>query len=364
MWTMRKHNFTAGPAALPLPVLEQIKNDLPEWQNLGASVMELSHRGSDFEKVLNDCENNLRTLLNIPQDYAVLLMQGGALLQFSILPMNLLSNRSADYVITGAWSQKAFLAAKKINEKVRIAASTENSGFTTLPEGSAIQMNPHAAYLHLCTNETIHGVEIAPERIASVPMPIVCDMSSHILSRPLDMQQFGAIYAGAQKNIGPSGLTIVIIRRDLLGLAPLSTPSVLDYAQVFENHSMVNTPPTFAIYVANLVFEWLKEKGGLAAIEKENIAKAQKLYAVIDESDGFYMNRVQKDCRSRMNVPFFLSDENLNEKFLKESLKADCLGLKGHQSVGGFRASLYNATNLESVQVLCDFMQDFLKRNG
>ena len=360
---MRKHNFTAGPAALPLPVLEQIKNDLPEWQNAGASVMEISHRGAAFADVLEKTENDLRELLGITDDYAVLFLQGGALLQFSVVPMNLAFDRAADFVVTGAWSQKAFVAAKKINPKMRIAATTENSGFTTLPEAQEIALNPHAAYLHLCTNETIHGVEIAPERIAAVSVPIVADMSSHILSRPVDVSKFGVIFAGAQKNIGPSGLTIVIIRKDLMGLAPLTTPNLLDYAQLFENQSMINTPPTFAIYVAGLVFEWLKSQGGVAEIEKINIQKAEKLYRVIDESGGFYENRVEKSCRSRMNIPFFLKDEKLNDQFLKESLEADCIGLKGHKSVGGFRASLYNAVTLESVGVLCDFMADFLKRN-
>lgn len=361
---MRKHNFTAGPAALPLPVLEQIKADLPNWNALGASVMEISHRSSDFAKILNQAESNLRELLGVPDDYAVLFLQGGALLQFSVVPMNLACDRSADFIITGAWSQKAFAAAQKINPTMRIAATTESSGFTTLPTAKEIQLNPNAAYLHLCTNETIHGVEIAPEQLAAVPMPVVADMSSHILSRPCEVNKFGVIYAGAQKNIGPSGLTLVIIRRDLLGLAPLNTPNLLDYAQLTENHSMLNTPPTFAIYVANLVFEWLKNLGGVKAIDKINAQKAEKLYRTIDESGGFYINKVEKSCRSRMNVPFLLKDERLNDAFLKESLNADCLGLKGHQSVGGFRASLYNAVSFESVSVLCEFMQDFAKRKA
>ena len=361
---MRKHNFTAGPAALPLPVLEQIKADLPEWNGAGASVMEISHRSPAFAEVLDKAESNFRDLLGVPDDYAVLFLQGGALLQFSVVPMNLASDRSADFVITGAWSQKAFAAAQKINPEMRVAATTESTGFTTLPSAEEIKLNPNAAYLHLCTNETIHGVEIAPERMASVPMPIVADMSSHILSRPFDVSKFGVIYAGAQKNIGPVGLTLLVIRRDLMGLAPLTTPNLLDYAQLFENRSMINTPPTFAIYASNLVFEWLKSQGGVAAIDKINDEKAEKLYRTIDESEGFYVNKVEKSCRSRMNVPFLLKDEKLNDAFLKESLAADCLGLKGHQSVGGFRASLYNAVTLESVAVLCEFMQDFAKRNG
>lgn len=361
---MRKHNFAAGPAALPLPVLEKIKQDLPEYKHVGASVMEISHRSAIFAEVMEQTQANLRELLGVPDDYAVLFLQGGALLQFSVVPMNLAPDRTADYIITGSWSQKAFDAAQKINPTMHVAATTEKTGFTTLPSAKDIKLNPNAAYLHLCTNETIHGVEIAPERIAAVPMPIVADMSSHILSRTVDVSKFGLIYAGAQKNIGPSGLTIVIIRGDLLGLAPLTTPNILDYAQLFENRSMINTPPTFAIYAAGLVFEWLKNSGGVAAIEKINIQKAEKLYRTIDGSDGFYINSVEKSCRSRMNVPFFLKDERLNAKFLEESIKADCLGLKGHQSVGGFRASLYNAVSVESVSVLCDFMQDFAQKNG
>ncbi len=360
---MRKHNFTAGPAALPVEVLEEARDELLNFQNSGASVMEISHRSARFEAVLNHAEETLRELLSISKDYAVLFVQGGASLQFSVLAMNLSSGRSADYIITGLWSEKAFLAAQKIGGKARVAADSKKNNFTALPLQEDIRLDPHAAYLHLCTNETVHGVEIAPERIASVPMPIVADMSSHILSRAVDVSKFGMIYAGAQKNIGPSGLTLIIIQRDLLGLAELSVPALLDYAQLFENRSMINTPPTFSIYIAGLVLEWLKKKG-LDVMEEENRQKAQKLYSTIDESGGFYLNRVEKSCRSKMNVPFFLRDETLNDLFLKESLEADLLGLKGHQSVGGFRASLYNAVSVQSVEVLCDFMQDFSRRHG
>ncbi len=367
------YNFSAGPSKLPEVVLEIAKNELTNYQGKGFSVMEISHRGKDFAEVLTNAQQNLRKLLNISDDYAILFLQGGATQQFSQIPLNLLGGRSADYIITGAWSEKSFSEAQKVSSyknapehQIRLVASTQHSNFTKLPEVSEIKLNPFAAYLHLCTNETIHGVEIDPNRLAPLPnVPLIADMSSHILSRPFDIEKFGLIYAGAQKNIGPAGLTLVIVRRDLLGLADLNTPKILDYAQLAENDSMINTPPTFAIYMAGLVFDWLLNTcGGLEKISEKNQQKADLLYSTIDNSENFYQNLVEKDCRSRMNVPFIinkdLDKENvLLNKFLSEAEKNGLIGLKGHKSVGGLRASLYNAISLEEVKVLCDFMQEF-----
>jgi phosphoserine aminotransferase len=277
--------------------------------------------------------------------------------------MNLLAGRSADYIVTGVWSKKAFREAQRIGS-VRCAADTAASDFTRLPTADEIKLDPFAAYLHVCTNETIHGVEIPAERIADTGVPLVADMSSHILSRPVPVEKFGLIYAGAQKNIGPSGLTLVIVHRDLLGMAPLTTPTVMDYAVMAENGSMLNTPPTYGIYIAGLVFQWLKRQGGLAGIAAVNAEKARILYECIDNSGGFYANPVDPDCRSRMNVPFVLADAALDAAFLAESKAAGLMSLKGHKSVGGMRASIYNAVPLAGVQALVDFMNDFVKRKG
>src|SRR5574343_1100970 len=291
------------------------------------------------------------------------LLQGGAAQQFAQIPMNLLAGRSADYIVTGSWSKKAVKEAQRIGT-VRVAASTEESKFTRLPTADEIRLDPFAAYLHVCTNETIHGVEIPAERIASTGVPLVADMSSHILSRSVPVEKFGLIYAGAQKNIGPSGLTLVIVHRDLLGMAPLTTPTVMDYAVMAENDSMLNTPPTFAIYIAGLVFQWLKRQGGLEGMAAINAEKARILYECIDNSGGFYTNPVDPDCRSAMNVPFVLANAELDAKFLAESKAAGLASLKGHKSVGGMRASIYNAVSPEAVQALVAFMNDFAKRNG
>lgn len=356
-------NFSAGPAALPEEVLRQAQEELLDWQGAGCSVMEMSHRGKEFMSILAQAEADLRELMGIPEQYKVLFLQGGATQQFAQIPMNLLAGRSADYIVTGSWSKKAVKEAQRIGN-VRVAATTEDSGFTRLPTAEEIKLDPFAAYLHVCTNETIHGVEIPAERIADTGVPLVADMSSHILSRPVPVEKFGLIYAGAQKNIGPSGVTLVIVHRDLLGMAPLNIPTVMDYAVMAENGSMLNTPPTFGIYIAGLVFQWLKKQGGLAGIDAINAEKARILYECIDNSGGFYTNPVDPDCRSRMNVPFVLADAALDAPFLAAAKDAGVLGLKGHKSVGGMRASIYNAVSLDAVQALVGFMNDFAKRNG
>ena len=359
----RVWNFSAGPAALPEEVLRQAQEEMLDWHGAGCSVMEMSHRGKEFAGILAQAEADLRELMAIPADYKVLFLQGGATLQFAQIPMNLLAGRSADYIVTGSWSQKAFTEAQRFGT-VRCAATTESSAFTRLPGADEIRLDPFAAYLHLCTNETIHGVEISAERIADTGVPLVADMSSHILSRPVPVEKFGLIYAGAQKNIGPSGLTLVIIHRDLLGMAPLTIPTIMDYAVMAENGSLLNTQPSYGIYIAGLVFQWLKRQGGLGGIAAVNAEKGRILYGCIDASAGFYTNPVDRDCRSLMNVPFTLADPRLDAAFLAEAKAAGLVSLKGHKSVGGMRASIYNAVSLQGVQVLVDFMNDFAKRNG
>lgn len=359
----RVWNFSAGPAALPEEVLKQAQEELLDWHGAGCSVMEMSHRGKEFMSILEQAEADLRELMGIPAGYKVLFLQGGATQQFAQIPMNLLAGRSADYIVTGSWSKKAYKEAQRIGT-VRCAATTEESGFTRLPTAEEVKLDPFAAYLHVCTNETIHGVEIPAQRIADTGVPLVVDMSSHILSRPVNVEKFGLIYAGAQKNIGPSGLTLVIIREDLLGMAPLTIPTVMDYAVMAENGSMLNTPPTYGIYIAGLVFQWLKKQGGLAGIDAVNAEKARILYDAIDLSGGFYRNPVDPDCRSRMNVPFVLANPELDAAFLAESKAAGLASLKGHKSVGGMRASIYNAVSLEAVQALVAFMNDFAQRKA
>ncbi|HZX31177.1 MAG TPA: 3-phosphoserine/phosphohydroxythreonine transaminase [Rhodocyclaceae bacterium] len=356
-------NFSAGPAALPEEVLRQAQEELLEWHGAGCGVMEMSHRGKEFMSILEQTEADLRELMGIPANYKVLFLQGGATQQFAQIPMNLLGGRSADYIVTGSWSKKAIKEAMRFGT-VRCAATTENSGFTRLPEAEEVRLDPNAAYLHVCTNETIHGVEVSDERLARTDVPLIADMSSHILSRPVDVSKYAVIYAGAQKNIGPSGLTLVIIREDLIGRAPTNIPSVMDYAVMAEHGSMLNTPPTFAIYIAGLVFQWLKRQGGLAAIEKANVDKAELLYGCIDNSGGFYRNPVDIACRSRMNVPFTLANPELDAAFLAESKAAGLHALKGHKSVGGMRASIYNAIPLAGVQALTAFMNDFANKHA
>ena len=363
-------NFSAGPAALPEEVLKQAQEELLDWHGAGCSVMEMSHRGKEFMSILDQAEADLRELMGIPEQYKVLFLQGGATQQFAQIPMNLLAGRSADYIVTGSWSEKAFKEAQRVapglaqGSCVRLAASTRESNYTRLPQAEEIKLDPFAAYLHVCTNETIHGVEIPAERIADTGVPLVADMSSHILSRPVNVEKFGLIYAGAQKNIGPSGLTLVVVHRDLLGMAPLTIPTVMDYAVMAENGSMLNTPPTYGIYIAGLVFQWLKRQGGLAGMAAINDEKARILYECIDQSGGFYTNPVDPDCRSAMNVPFVLADAELDARFLAESKAAGLASLKGHKSVGGMRASIYNAMTIAGVEALVDLMQDFAARKA
>lgn len=358
---MRVHNFSAGPAALPLPVLEQARDELLDWQD-GMSVMEVSHRSRAFMAVAERAEADLRELLAVPADYRVLFMHGGATAQFSAVPLNLArAGATADYINTGHWSDRTIREARRF-VSVAIAADEAASQYTTVPEPSALRPSPGAAYLHYTPNETIGGVEFpyVPETGA---VPLVADMSSTILSRPIDVARFGLIYAGAQKNIGPAGLTVAIVRGDLLGGARADTPMILDYRAVAEGGSMQNTPPTFAWYVAGLVFQWLKREGGLAEMARRNEAKARMLYAAID-STGFYSNPVARNCRSWMNVPFRLSRPELDPVFLAEAQAAGLANLAGHRAVGGMRASLYNAMPAEGVAALVDFMSEFERRHG
>ncbi len=359
----RVFNFSAGPAMLPESVIEQARSEMLDWNGSGMSVMEMSHRGKEFMEIAAKAEADLRELMNIPANYKVLFLQGGASQQFAMIPMNLLGGKSgADYINTGDWSKKAISEAKKFCQ-VNVAATTEAGNFTTVPKQAELKLNGDAAYLHYCPNETIRGVEFdyIPQ---TGGVPLVADMSSTILSRPVDVSKFGLIYAGAQKNIGPAGLTIVIIRDDLIGKAPAGVATMLDYKIHAENDSMYNTPPTYSWYVAGLVFEWLKALGGLKGMAEINQRKAAKLYAAIDGSGGFYKNPVAIHCRSWMNVPFTLPKEELDELFLKEAKKAGLTTLKGHRSVGGMRASIYNAMPEAGIDTLVAFMADFAKRHG
>jgi phosphoserine aminotransferase len=359
----RVHNFSAGPAALPEPVLRQAAEEMLDWHGRGMSIMEMSHRTPDFEGVIAAAEADLRELMGIPANYKVLFLQGGATLQFSAVPINLLRGRKkADYIVTGSWSEKAVAEARRFCE-VNIAASTAAANFSHAPVQQELRLSGDAAYVHVCTNETIMGVEF-PYVPDTGDVPLVADMSSHILSREIDVSKYALIYAGAQKNIGPVGLTIVIVRDDLIGQPLPGMPALMDYKLHADNGSMLNTPPTFAIYMAGLVFKWLKDLGGVAAIEKQNIAKAAHLYACIDASGGYYKNPVRPADRSRMNVPFTLADDKLDGVFLKESLAAGLSSLKGHKSVGGMRASIYNPMPLAGVVALTDFMRDFAARHG
>jgi phosphoserine aminotransferase len=354
-------NFSAGPAVLPKPVLERAQAEMLDWHGSGMSVMEMSHRGKEFTGILEKTEADLRQLLAIPANYKVLFLQGGAIGENAIIPMNLLNGKSADYVVTGSWSKRSVQDAK-VYGQINIAASAEADNFTHVPSFSKWQLNPDAAYVHYCTNETINGVEFV-----DVPdtngVPIVADMSSHILSRPIDVSKYGVIYGGAQKNIGPAGLCLVIVREDLLEQASPLTPAVFHWKTQAENQSMINTPPTYSIYIAGLVFEWLLAQGGVEAIEKVNIAKANLLYDYVDQTE-FYYNPIEPAYRSRMNIPFRLRDEGLNEAFLKAADARGLLQLKGHRSVGGMRASIYNAMPIEGVQALVAFMQEFEKGNS
>jgi phosphoserine aminotransferase len=342
-------------------VLERAQAELMEWSGVGASVMEVSHRSSAFLSVAERAEFSLRRLLSIGDDYAVLFLQGGASLQFASVPLNLSAQgQTVDQVITGQWSKKAYAEQQRFGP-VNVVASSADCGFTRVPPMAEWQPDASAAYLHYCPNETIGGLEFS--FVPEVATPIVADMSSTLLSRPIDVNQFGVIYAGAQKNIGPAGLCLVIVRRELLGRAREEIPTMLHWQTAADNDSMYNTPPTFAIYLAGLVFEWLEGLGGLEAMFEINRRKAAKLYELIDRSD-FYGNPIEVESRSLMNVPFRLADDTLDERFLQETEAASLLNLKGHRSVGGMRASLYNAVEESSVAALCEFMQDFEKRYG
>ena len=359
----RVFNFSPGPAVLPQAVLQRAKDELLDWHGSGMSVMEMSHRGTEFMAIAEKAEADLRELMAIPSNYKVLFLQGGASTQFAMVPMNLLrGKKSADYIHTGEWSKKAIGEAKKFCT-VNVAASSESTKFCTVPPQKDWKLDPNAAYVHYVSNETIGGVEFSfVPAVGSVPL--VVDMSSTILSRPVDVSKFGVIYAGAQKNIGPAGLTIVIVRDDLLGAALPGTPSMFDYKIHADNGSMYNTPPTYAWYIAGLVFEGLKQQGGLTGMAKRNETKAQKLYAAIDSSGGYYQNPVEKHSRSWMNVPFTLKDDKLDEPFLKGAKTAGLLQLKGHRSVGGMRASIYNAMPEAGVDALIAYMRDFMNKNG
>ncbi|MGH9311318.1 MAG: 3-phosphoserine/phosphohydroxythreonine transaminase [Vicinamibacterales bacterium] len=360
--TTRIHNFSAGPAVLPVEVLEQVQRDLLSLPGVGMSVLEISHRSTAFDEIIEGCEADLRTLGGIPDNYRVLFLQGGASLQFSMVPMNLLpQGGSADYIVTGVWSEKAVKEAKRVGA-VRIAATTAAEKFIRVPKQSELTLDPGAAYVHFTTNNTIYGTEwsYTPE---TGNVPLVADASSDIFSRPIDVAKYGLIYAGAQKNLAPAGLTLVIVREDLLARSPAALPTMLQYGVHAENKSMYNTPPVFAIYVMRLVLQWLLKAGGLGAIDQVNARKAAKLYSEIDRT-GFYRGHAAPDSRSRMNVTFRLPSEELEKKFVKESTAAGLDGLKGHRSVGGLRASIYNAFPEAGVDALVQFMQEFERKQG
>ncbi|MFZ6799482.1 3-phosphoserine/phosphohydroxythreonine transaminase [Undibacterium sp. Di24W] len=358
------YNFSAGPAVLPKEVLQQAASEMLDWRGSGMSVMEMSHRGPEFMSILAQAQADLRELLSVPANYKILFLQGGGLGENAIIPLNLVGRKAqpatVDFVHTGSWSGKSIKEAKKY-ANVNVVASSEGTGFDCVPDPSTWNLSSDSAYVHLCTNETIDGVEyhFVPDVAQQTNgAPLVADMSSHILSRVVDVSKYGVIFGGAQKNIGPAGLTLVIVREDLLGSALSICPSAFDWKIVADNDSMYNTPPTYSIYIAGLVFQWLKRQGGVAAMEQKNIAKASLLYNYLDSTD-FYVTRVAKEFRSRMNVPFYLKDESLNAAFLAAAKERGLLQLKGHKSVGGMRASIYNAMPIEGVQALVAFMCDF-----
>ena len=367
----RPYNFSAGPAAIPAEVLEQAAAEMLNWHGSGMGVMEMSHRGKEFISIYEQAEADLRELLAVPANFKILFMQGGGLAENAIVPLNLSRAATVDFVVTGSWSQKSQKEALKYASESRIAASGQESGFTTLPAPSTWQLSKGASYVHLCSNETIHGVEFheLPDlQSLGSDAPLVIDFSSHVASRGVDWSRVGVAFGGAQKNLGPAGLTLVVVREDLLGNALPICPSAFDYKIVADNQSMYNTPPTWGIYMAGLTFQWLKRQReggltGIAAIEQRNIAKAELLYSAIDNSQ-FYVNKVAVNCRSRMNIPFFLRDESRNEAFLTGARERGLLQLKGHKSVGGMRASLYNAMPLEGVQALVTYMREFEQKHA
>ena len=355
-----KFNFSAGPATISKEVLIKAQSELLDWNGTGMSVMEMSHRGKEYAPILQNAEANFKKLLRVPENYKVLFLQGGAVTQNFMVPMNLLRTRTASYVISGYWSKRTFNDALPFSG-INIAASSESINFTKAPKIESWEYKKDDAYIHFCSNETVHGVEyFSDPSIKNVP--IVCDMSSTILSRPINISSYGVIYAGAQKNIGPAGLTMLIVRDDLLDFADKKTPSTLNWKIQSENNSMINTPATFSIYIAGLVFKWILARGGLEFMEKENVKKASKLYNFIDSSN-FYYNSIDISNRSRMNVPFRITNDDLSGQFVSEAEENGLYGLKGHRMVGGLRASIYNAMNIEGVTALIDFMHRFEKNN-
>ncbi|MEP6901782.1 MAG: 3-phosphoserine/phosphohydroxythreonine transaminase [Actinomycetota bacterium] len=359
--TEKIYNFSAGPAILPSEVLEKAQRELLSLGGIGMSVMEISHRSKYFASVLQSAETGIRELLQVPENYKILFLQGGASLQFSMIPMNFLKN-SADYIVTGAWGEKAVKEAKKCGA-VNVIFSTKEESFRSVPPQDELNFSQNADYIHYCSNETIDGVEFKYD-LDGKGIPVICDASSNILSKPIDIEKYALIYAGAQKNIGPSGVTLVIIREDLLERVPENQFSMLDYRAIAANDSMLNTPNTWGIYLTSLVCEWLKEKGGVSAIAAINEEKAKILYNAIDASDGFYQGHAEKAARSLMNVTFRLPSEELEKQFATEATANGFNGLKGHRLVGGIRASIYNAFPKEGVEALVEFMRDFTQKNG
>ena len=361
----RAYNFSAGPAVLPQPVLEQAAAEMLDWHGSGMSVMEMSHRGREFTSIYERAEADVRELLAVPANFRILFMQGGGLGENAIAPMNLSRGGKVDFVVTGSWSQKSHKEAGRYCD-AQVAASNEPDRHTSMPAPQGWKLRSGLSYVHLCSNETIHGVEFQglPDlKALGCDAPLVVDCSSHILSRAIDWSRVGMAFAGAQKNIGPAGVTLVFVRDDLLGHALPICPSAFDYKTVADNQSMYNTPPTYGIYIAGLVFQWIKREGGVAEMERRAVERSQMLYDCIDSS-GFYVNRVAREARSRMNVPFFLPDDALNEPFLAGARERRLLQLKGHKSVGGMRASIYNAMPMSGVRALVDYMREFAARHG
>ncbi len=361
--TKRVHNFNPGPAILPLEVLQHAQAEMLDYKGTGMSVMEISHRSKEFESIVTDAQTDLRDLLKIPANYKILFLQGGASLHFAMIPMNFRpAGTSADYIVTGTWSKKAFKESLKLGI-AKAAANMEAENFNHLPAQSDLKLDPKAAYLHFTSNETIHGVEYFTEPVPAAGVPLICDTSSDFVSRPIDVSKYAMLYAGVQKNAGPAGVVVCIIREDMLGKVPANLPNLLDYKALAEENSMLNTPPCWSIYIVGLVLKWLKEIGGLEGIAKRNQTKAGLVYQTIDESGGFYKGHAKSD-RSLMNVTFRLPTEQLEDTFASEAKKRDMIGLKGHRSVGGMRASLYNALPIEAVEELVKFMKEFQQKNG
>jgi phosphoserine aminotransferase len=361
--TKRVHNFNPGPAALPIEVLQKAQAEMLDFHGTGMSVMEISHRSKDFEGIIAEAQVDLRDLLKVPQNYSILFLQGGASLQFAMIPMNFRpAGAAADYIVTGTWSKKAYKESQKLGNSIAVA-SMEGENFNRLPTQAELKLNPQASYLYFASNETIHGVEYFVEPVPLPGVPLICDASSDFVSRPIEISKYAMIYAGAQKNAGPAGVVVAIIRNDLLEKVPSSLPNLLDYKALKEENSLLNTPPCWSIYILGLVLKWIKDLGGLDAVYKRNKIKAGLVYSTIDGSGGFYKGHARAD-RSLMNITFRLPNEALEEQFVSEAKKQDLIGLKGHRSVGGLRASLYNATTVEDAEVLVSFMKEFQQKNG